>query len=349
MPRAIKQAFVKFISLCPRGANRLRTLFKADGTMEWDALSKLNEQGELLAVVYAPNHVDAHGEYATADVIKDAAYGFMAKGAAIDIQHDGKKIDNSKAYVAETFIIQKGDERFSDWKDTEGKPVDLTGGWATLIKIEDKELRTLYREGKWNGVSMGGEYIRGSEDASMQKFIDAFLQIANKQPAKATTQEPETDMDEKTLSAALEKQLSPLTTAITDLVKTLKPKEEKPEGNKDLNKEEKPPVYRGKPDDEIALLKHEREMELFQLRKDADMETTEGIRSHREAVSDLKKKWREEDAEKEAAKRSNQGGDGNNGNSQSGGIATLNKQDQDLMNAGRNNYRELRGLQTSKK
>ena len=163
--RRIVKAEVKFISLVPRGANQLSTLYKSDTSDEtyFDLKTIVkgfdDEKGELTAVVYAPELRDSQGDVASAEVIKDAMYRAAQSGFDIDIRHDGKAVPRERAYVAESFIIQKGDPRFVGLKDYSGKPVDPTGGWGVVFKIEDQALRTLYKSGEWNGVSMGGKAI----------------------------------------------------------------------------------------------------------------------------------------------------------------------------------------------
>jgi len=154
--RRIKSADVQFVTLCPRGANRLPVLYKSDGHVEFDALHKFDEEtGELLAVVYAPEMRDVEGDIASREVVRKMAHSFARNGAAIDIRHDGKPVGKDRAYVAETFVIQKGDARFSGWKDYSGAPVDVTDAWGLLVKVDDPALRKLYRSG-WNGVSLFG-------------------------------------------------------------------------------------------------------------------------------------------------------------------------------------------------
>lgn len=153
--RRILNAEVKLLSLVPRGANKLPVLYKSDGCVEFQPISKWNdEKGELLSVVYAPELRDSQGDIASADVIRKMAHSFARNGANLDIKHDGVLLSKKQCYVAESFIIQKGDERFKDWKDYDGNPVDVTGGWATLLKVEDESLRKAYRDGGWNGVSL---------------------------------------------------------------------------------------------------------------------------------------------------------------------------------------------------
>lgn len=158
--RRILDADINVIALCRRGANRQPVIFKSeDDTASFDTVTKFNEErGELTSVVYAPNVVDTQGDYADADTIRKIAHKAMRNGRiGINIDHDGKTLDSSKAAVVESFIIAKGDERFQNWKDNEGQDVDLTGAWATVIKLDDEDLKRRYREGDFNGVSMEGK------------------------------------------------------------------------------------------------------------------------------------------------------------------------------------------------
>jgi hypothetical protein len=198
----MKKARAQFISLVPRGANTLPTFYKSEDGFEIRTLLKASDDaGEITAVVYAPEVTDSQGDVASADVIKDMAYAFQKEGGQLDMRHDGKIIDKTRAYVAETFIVQKGDERFSSMKDYAGKPVDVTGAWAVVVKVEDPELRALYREGGWQGVSIGGfgefeapegtsmtkEELAGAFEALGKQLLEGLKQAA---PAPVTKEAP---------------------------------------------------------------------------------------------------------------------------------------------------------------
>lgn len=179
MARRIKKARIKFISLCPRGKNRMPTILKEDGAFEVQLLSKgLSERGELHAVVYAPEFRDSEGDIASADVVKDMLYTAAKEGVSIDLRHDGVALEKDRAYIAEQFIIQKNDPRFSGLSDYDGVPVDPTGGWGVVIKIDDPELRALYKKGEWQGVSMGGvaEVVQEKEDEGLAERIVRALE-----------------------------------------------------------------------------------------------------------------------------------------------------------------------------
>lgn len=299
MPRRIKKAKIDFISLVPLGANRMPVIYKDDGALEIDTISRMDDKGELLAVVYAPELRDTQGDIASAEVVKEMAYDFVANGAKIDIRHDGKKVEKSRARIAETFIVHASDKRFHDWKTNDNRPVDLTGAWATVIKIDDPELRRLYREGGWNGVSMGGTAVveHEKQDESLDRFAElmmAKLGISN------TKQEKQ--MDEKTISEVVAKSVGeafkPLNEALTKLLEKAAPAPAPAKTDKPVAA----PVFKGSYDDEKALVKFQRELELWQVTKDADMATAEGVKAFREAVATLKASWTEADSAVETKK-----------------------------------------------
>lgn len=292
--RRIKKAKISFISLVPAGANKIAPVYKADGSVTFGTLVKadtLVENGELTAIVYAPNLVDSQGDVADAEVVKQMAYDFIANGAAIDIKHDGKALPPEKARIAETFIVQKTDTRFHNWKDNDGNPVDLEGAWATVIKIDDPDLRKRYKNGEWAGVSMGGTAVVEQQKADVERLVELLAKAIN--PPK----EPETTMTPQELEAISKALKEGLTSMSTELVKALKPEtpptppkppETKPE-------EPKAPIFKGSIDDDRAVELHARQVELFNLKKSVDWADPVSIRSYKEQVAVLKAEWKEAD------------------------------------------------------
>jgi len=233
MARRIKKAKINKISLVPRGANQLPVLYKADeDRVQFEPVLKFHaDKGELLAVVYAPESEDSQGDIASAEVIKDMMYDAAKDGLPnINIQHKGADVPRDQAYVAESFIVQKGDERFSEMKDYNGNPVDVTGGWATVIKIEDEGLRKAYRDGEWNGVSMeGSAVVEQQKEDSILSYLKKIL------PSFTPTPKEDDQVNSKELTAALAENNKAL---IEGLTKALTPAES--ENKKEVKKEEIP-------------------------------------------------------------------------------------------------------------
>lgn len=300
--RRIKKATVSFISLVPRGANGLGVLLKDDGTFELSLLTKqsstFDQSGEILAVVYSPERRDRHGDIASADVIREAAHDFLRKGGSIDIRHDGKPVGTDRAFVAESFTIAKGDERFIGWKDYEGQPVDVTGGWGAVIKVLDPELKKAYSSGQWNGVSMGGTGLYEIEkDASDDRIAETVAAVL-----KSLGFTPKTDhipMDATQL-AALQKSITEGNASLAEtlkasfgelaksIVEAIKPKAPDTKADeKPVKKEEVAPMFKGDPTSPEDLKAHTRRVALWQLRKECDLSTVEGCTAYAERLQEF--------------------------------------------------------------
>lgn len=233
--RRIKAAEITSIALCKRGKNGFTTLLKGDGAFCWETLTKAVGENELLAVVYAPERADDDDQFASAAVIKSAAHTYNRDHRELDIEHDGRPLSNDDAYVAESFIVAKGDERFQNWKGYDGNPVgDLTGAWATVIKLENPVLQKAYRNGELDGVSMFGQAALERVDQSA-----ASKRVAERL-GKARDTHQENDMDIKELREELSGFKAEMVAVVKGLVAPKPETEEKTEQapvfNGDINK-----------------------------------------------------------------------------------------------------------------
>jgi len=299
MKRRLKKIRVQHISLVPRGANQLPVVFKEDNnTVEISTLIKnnLEEKGELLSVVYAPEMRDSQGDIASAQVIKEMAYEATRDGLNLDVRHDGKTLGKDKAFVAESFIVQKNDSRFDGMKDYSGNPVDVTGGWAIVVKVEDEGLKALYREGKWNGVSLAGpaEVEAEKEDDTV---VASFLSRLTKALFPHTNPPAgDLDMDRKELDALLEKRDEALLEKIGKLVKPepvaptdadlAKAEADKAEALK-AEADKSKPLFKGdstKPEDVQA---HFDALTKWNLQKDVDWSDPVSVKKYHEEISKL--------------------------------------------------------------
>lgn len=272
MKQRIKRAKISHVSLVPRGKNKLPTIYKEDtGEVEFDCLTKempsFTERGELLAVVYAPDHADTDGHQASAEVIKEIMYGYARDGGHIDVRHNGVALKKEQAYIAEQFLVQKGDPRFADYKDRDGKAVDVTGGWAQLIKIDDPGLRQKYSSGEWGGVSMFGTGELVPETSGVTKmdvFMDAFNKALNtKHPQQG---KDEIDMDAKELAALLAESNK---TLAKEIVTALTPKTEtKTDAKKD--DADAAPIFKGDFTNPREVKAHAASLRAWQLKKSVD-------------------------------------------------------------------------------
>jgi hypothetical protein len=255
--RRIKKARAQFISLVPRGANGLTCLYKsADSTVTFGPLSKFDEErGEMLAVVYAPEVRDSQGDIASADVIKEMAYASAREGVELDIRHDNKPVGKERAFIAEKFIVQKGDQRFAGWKDYQGRAVDVTGGWAIVAKIDDPALRKLYKDGGWNGVS-----LQGPAEVEIEKSGE---EIPPPPPPEETNMLTIEDL-KKELDARDAKLVDLITKSKTDVKKD--------------DKVDFDPLNIQHVEQRLAALERER------LSKSVDMNDADALRAHRDSL-----------------------------------------------------------------
>lgn len=262
--RRIKSADIRFVSLCPRGMNGLRTLYKSDGdgkggTVTIEPLLKecegFLEKGQLVAAVWVPDRADKEGDWADRETIEKMAHSFARNGLKIDLKHDERTLTVDQAYVAESFVIQKGDPRFSDLKDYDGTPVNAEGGWGAVFQIDDPQLRKEYREGKWGGVSMAGPALVVDEDPP-RPMVEKMRSLLDKDQIDMTAEE---------LQKALEASNATLLAGITELMKGGSGTEEKPKDVPALDLT-----------NEAEVKKHLRALELSQI----DINDPEALRKH---------------------------------------------------------------------
>jgi len=359
--RKILKAAVSHISLCPKGANKLQTLFKADGgkddpsfndirgqleglvseefpdedyvwvrdvfpaskTVVYTADSKnyrqgydldkgelvgepievaerstyfevtaltkegqdISEEGLVYGVMYAPDMVDSQNDFADADTIKEIMHGFMKSGDGVDIKHDFKTLEKGSAFVAESFIIQPGDPRFTDSKDYAGNSVDVTGGWGVCIKIDDEDLREKYRSGEFQGLSMGGVYQTEEveeESVGLIKQLGALLKSFTGRVPQNNEPELEIDMTAEELAKAIQDGTKSVFEGITSRLDTLE-KVEKPE-TKDVpapEAPEAPTLDLTKVEDIKAHLKA---LELKKLQAEVDVTDPESLKKYLEKI-----------------------------------------------------------------
>jgi hypothetical protein len=371
--RRIKKAKIDFISLVPKGANRLPVLYKSDGLVggraAFGTLVKADmDNGEITAVVYAPEFRDAQGDIASADVIKEMAYEFQRSGGQIDLRHDGKALSRDEVYVAESFLVQKGDTRFAGMLDYDGKPVaDLTGSWAVVIKVESEDLRKLYREGKWAGVSMAGaaEVVETSKEDPLDALFEDRLskvamsrstQLLNRLAAhlgltrayahQSITLTGDIDMTPEQLTKVLTDSNAALAKSIT-------------EANKEANKQilieaglikdpaapvtkadekpakptEKPaPIFKGDYSDEVAVRRFEYDHKRYLIEKSIDTSDPQSVIDGAAEIAELNKEYEDVAAKPKQGKPA----PSNAGGSPDSNSTGLSKEMQDCVSVGSN-------------
>ncbi len=277
--RQILKAKIGFISLCPAGANTIRTMYKSDDgdkNIDLQVLSKdMSEQGELVCCVYAPDMEDSQGDQASAAVIKDFAYDFAKNGGNIDIRHNEEALSTDDIFIAETGIIQKGDERFEGMEDYDGDPVDVTDGWGVILKVEDEELRKLYRSGDWGGVSMGGmmQVRDTSDESSVEKILKTIFAPLMKLKNQEKSDMSLNDKDLKQVAEVVTKTLDARDEATKKKAEEVKVAKEKADKEKSVETKTGlgmvEPVLKADPSEE-DVAKHRKNLAIFELSKKVD-------------------------------------------------------------------------------
>lgn len=155
IPKGAKRRLIKievnFISHVKEGATGEVVIIKSADTTNnnWIIkvpIEKIDEERRVVyGIVYAPNEVDSHGDYADEETIRDACYNFMKSGRIqnIDQQHSGEPVP---AFVAENWIVRPGDSLFPD----------KVGAWAQGHKIEDPEYFKKFKTGELKAFSISG-------------------------------------------------------------------------------------------------------------------------------------------------------------------------------------------------
>jgi hypothetical protein len=298
--RRILKGMIDYISLCPAGANEICTIYKSEDGEQEVHLSQLckdmTEQGEIIAVVYAPEMVDDQGDVASAAVIKDFAHDFMRRGGQIDIKHNEIPMSKDDVFIAETTIVQKGDPRFANMTDYEGNSVDVTGGWGVVIKVLSESLRKDYRSGEWSGVSMGGGmyYEKAAAGESiLQKIKDL---INNKKENNTNTENdmPLTKEDEvkigeiagAVVAKAMEDAAKVAEKKAAEEAKIAKEKAEKEaaEAPKGLGYSE--PILKSAPSDE-DIMRFRKETAIYQLQKEVDPKDQLAVMDFQKAAKEI--------------------------------------------------------------
>lgn len=166
MPFRMKNTDVLFISLVPAGANKRQVVFKfageknaapsASSGQAFDRDFEVRKADDARQMVYGiaypvgdKDNTDTQQDFAEKDEVEQMAHNFMAKGRAaygVDRDHSYRALD--KVFVAESWIVRKGDPLF-------GNPEDVDA-WAVGIKITDKALYDELKKTGYRGLSIAG-------------------------------------------------------------------------------------------------------------------------------------------------------------------------------------------------
>lgn len=133
----------------------LAELSLADGSVGCDVLKASDERRYTLGVAYAANRADPHRgkdgfrDFVGADVLRDAAWSYMRKGAAVGLDH--AKGTDGAGHVVESYIWPDG---APDWPQPNGYVVK-SGDWLLGVVWEPEAWASI-KSGRRGGYSMQG-------------------------------------------------------------------------------------------------------------------------------------------------------------------------------------------------
>jgi len=135
-------------------------------------ISKTDEEKRIAyGVVYQPETIDAHGEYASAATLEKAAHDFMFNARQYNIDKEHSNIQE-KAAVVESHIIKTAAEG-AFYNDA--KP----GAWVVGVKVKDDALWEMVKT-KYRSFSMGGYAKKVAKQEDSNSLYKKCSDLLNK-------------------------------------------------------------------------------------------------------------------------------------------------------------------------
>lgn len=175
MKNELRNIDIHILSLVDKGANQKTIIWKSNSALDtykrsFDIKKKDDAKRIVYGIVYSPDQIDAHGDYASAEEVEKACYLFMknSRTTQVDTQHDLNT--NQDCYVGENWIVKESDALF---------PEEL-GAWATGIKVENDEIWDQITKGDITGISMYGVAEKIAKSGELDKEDSTFLKRLRK-------------------------------------------------------------------------------------------------------------------------------------------------------------------------
>lgn len=188
----LKNIEVEFLSLVSSPANEIGLILKG-GHLSMIEFKKYDEERHVAyGIVYAPERVDAQGDFADRFEIEKAAYRFMKNKNLdkVDINHSFQQVEG--CYVCESWIVKEGDPYF----------YNMPGAWAVGIKVENEEVWKSLKEGRLIGISMAGKAEREEVQKDAEGIVKALVDGIKKAFKKHLKED---SMDEKEIKERFER------------------------------------------------------------------------------------------------------------------------------------------------
>jgi len=217
----LKDIKINFISLVRKGANNRTTIFKsadgetADELVQVQAIKKDDVKQMIYGIVYAPDEPDLQGHQASCGEIEKGAYGFMKNLKAQNIDKGHSNQADGGAFVAESWIVRKGDPLFS---------AEKPGAWAVGIKCEDAALYAEAKE-KLPAISMAGTATiitkADSEGADAEGLLRKIMNLFKEQKISMEDEQMEKKEIQELIDAAITKAAEATAASVETLNKAM--------------------------------------------------------------------------------------------------------------------------------
>jgi len=239
----LKDIKISHISIVNKAANKRAFILKFEDKEFAEVvntqISKIDSDKQMIyGIVYAPEDVDAHGDYTTKEEIEKASQEFMKSLNNLNIDK-GHSFKNEQAFVAESWLIRKGDALF---------PKEKEGAWAVGIKVESQDLWNEIKSGAYTGLSMAGLATLEKQESKLDKAIQIIKDLFKKEN-EMTKEEVMAIAKEVTLKK--EDLAVIFKSAFADAVKPMLERLEKIEKQSEGSKQSPEPI--NKQDDLISL------------------------------------------------------------------------------------------------
>lgn len=108
---------------------------------------KAEEERRIAGVVYAPEEVDAHGDFARSETILKAAELFMMEFGSINLMHS-VPVEKRDVSITQSFVAPVDFEQ--------GGQKIKRGSWVLVAKVHNDEIWNSIKSGELTGWSLEG-------------------------------------------------------------------------------------------------------------------------------------------------------------------------------------------------
>ncbi|QIG76977.1 DNA methyltransferase/prohead protease protein [Rhizobium phage RHph_Y1_11] len=127
---------------------------KTTKTLHAEIKKAEDDQRLVFAEVYAPDKLDSQKDFASAEVIRKAAYDFLANARVLNVDTNHDRVPNGSV-VVESFIAREGDPDF------------IPGSWVIGVYVPSDDVWAMVKSGELNGFSLDGTGIRTETEITL--------------------------------------------------------------------------------------------------------------------------------------------------------------------------------------